>query len=161
MSQEGTERTKLGLGFEILDVSGMPTTVYHNEEEMENTTSSSVKLVGETVPNSDESSLGVSPQNLITADSLQNVAGPRTAEMRNVSDVAQQATDAVEQRAVAAQDLADTIQQKQEQVKNELRNADRAFREEQGNRARDTAAANQKIAALQMKLNEANTKINA
>ena len=152
MSQEGTERTKLGPGFEILDISGMPTTVYHNEEEMENAASSSVKLVGETVPNLDESSLGVSPQNLITADSLRNVTGLRTAEMRNVSDVAQQATDAAKQRAVAAQDLADTVQQKQEQVKNELRNADRAFREEQGNRARDTAAANQKIAALQMKL---------
>ena len=62
---------------------------------------------------------------------------------------------------MAAQDLADTVQQKQEQVKNELRNADRAFREEQGNRARDTAAADQKIAALQMELKEANTKINA
>ena len=128
---------------------------------MENTASSSVKLVGETVPNSDESSLGVRPQNLITADSLRNVTGPRTAEMRNVSDVAQQTTDAAEQRAMAAQDLADTVQQKQEQVKNEQRNADRAFREEQGNRARDTAAANQKIAALQMELKEANTKINA
>ena len=139
MSQEGTEKIKLGPGFEILDVSGTPTTIYHNEEEMENAASSSVKLVGETVPNSDESSLGVSPQNLITVDSLRNVTGPRTAEMRNVSDVAQQATDAAEQRAVAAQDLADTVQQKQEQVKNELRNADCAFREEQGNRARDTA----------------------
>ena len=109
MSQEGTEKIKLGPGFEILDVSGTPTTVYHNEEEMENAASSSIKLVGETVPNSDESSLGVSPQNLITADSLRNVTGPRTAEMRNVSDVAQQTTDAAEQRAVAAQDLADTV----------------------------------------------------
>ena len=106
MSQKGTERTKLGPGFEILDVSGTPTTVYHNEEEMEDTASSSVKLVGETVPNSDESSLGVSPQNLITADSMRNVTGPRTAETRNVSDAAQQATDAAEQRAMAAQDLA-------------------------------------------------------
>ena len=70
MSQEGTERIKLGPGFEILNVSGTPTTIYHNEEEMENAASSSLKLVGETVPNSDESSLGVSPQNLITADSL-------------------------------------------------------------------------------------------
>ena len=50
MSQEGTERTKLGPGFEILDVNRMPTTIYHNEEEMEDTASSSVKLVGETVP---------------------------------------------------------------------------------------------------------------
>ena len=89
MSQEGTERTKLGPGFEILDVSRTPTTVCHNEEEMENTASSSVKLVGETVPNSDKSSLGMSPQNLITADSLQNVTGPRMAETWNVSDTAQ------------------------------------------------------------------------
>ena len=62
---------------------------------------------------------------------------------------------------MAAQDLADTVKQKQEQVENELRNANSAFREEQGNRARDTAAANQKITALQMELNKANTKINA
>ena len=87
MSQEGTERTKLGLGFEILDVSGMPTNVYHREE-MEDTASISVKLVGETVPNSDESSLGVSPQNLITVGSLRNVTGPHTAETWNVSDMA-------------------------------------------------------------------------
>ena len=78
MSQEGTERTKLGPGFEILDVSGTPTTVYHNEEEMEETASSSVKLVGESVPSADESSLGLSPQNPITADSLRSVTGPRT-----------------------------------------------------------------------------------
>ena len=102
MSQEDTERTKLGPGLKILDVSGMPTTVYHNEEEMEDTAPSSVKLVGETVPNSYESSLGLSPQNPITADSLQNVTGSRMAEMWNISDAAQQATDAAEQRAVAA-----------------------------------------------------------
>ena len=42
------------------------------------------------------------------------MTGLRTAEMRNVSDVAQQATDAAKQQAVAAQDLADTVQQKQE-----------------------------------------------
>ena len=97
MSQEGTERTKLGPGFKILDVNGTPTTVYHNEEEMEDTASRSVKLVGEIVPNLDESSLGLNPQNPITADSLQNVIGLHMAEMRNVSDAAQQATDAAEQ----------------------------------------------------------------
>ena len=161
MSQEDTERTKLGPGLKILDVSGTPTTVYHNEEEMEDTAPSSVKLVGETVPNSYESSLGLSPQNPITSDSLRNVTGSRMAEMWNVSDAAQQATDAAEQRAVAAQDLADVVQQKQEHVENEKHNTDRAFREEQRNQARDTAAANQKIVTLQMELNDANTKINA
>ena len=61
MSHESTERTKLGLGFNILDVNGTQTTVYHDEEEMEDTASSSVKLVGKRVPESDVSSIGLSP----------------------------------------------------------------------------------------------------
>ena len=66
MSQEQTERTKLGLGFKVLDVSGVPTTVYHDEEE---SVSSSVRLVGERVPESNVTSRGVSPQVALTVDS--------------------------------------------------------------------------------------------
>ena len=92
MSQENTKRTKLGPGFDVLNVSGVQTTVYHNEEKMEDTASSSVKLVGEIVPESDVSSLGLSPQESLTADSLRNVTGQRTAAMQNVSDADQEYT---------------------------------------------------------------------
>ena len=53
---------------------------------MEDTASSSVKLVGEQVPESDVSSIGLSPQVTLTADSLRKVTGPRTAETRSVGD---------------------------------------------------------------------------
>ena len=92
MSQDATERTKLGPRFDILDVSGTPTTVYRNEEEMEDTTTSSVKLVGETVPELDASSLGLSPQNPITVGLLRNVTGARTSETRSSSDAEAQHT---------------------------------------------------------------------
>ena len=92
MSQDATERTKLGPGFDILDISGTPTTVYRSEEEMEDTATSSVKLVGETIPELDASSLGLSPQNPITADSLRNVTGARTSETRSSSDAEAQHT---------------------------------------------------------------------
>ena len=86
MSHDGTEHTKLGPGFDILDVSGTPTTVYCNEEEMEDIATSSVKLVGETVPESDVSLLGLSPQNPITVGVLHNVTGAHTSERRSSSD---------------------------------------------------------------------------
>ena len=53
---------------------------------MEDATSNSVKLVGEQVPESDVSSIGLSPQVTLTADSLRKVTGPRTAETRSVGD---------------------------------------------------------------------------
>ena len=84
MSQEQTERIRLGLGFKVLDVSGVPTTVYHNEEGID--ASSSVRLVGERVPESNVSSLGMSPQVALTADSQRNVTGPRTAAKRKSCD---------------------------------------------------------------------------
>ena len=83
MSQEQTERTKLGLGFKVLDVSGVPTTVYHDEEE---SVSSSVRLVGERVPESNVTSRGVSPQVALTVDSQRNVTGPRTSVKRKSID---------------------------------------------------------------------------
>ena len=49
---------------------------------------------------------------------------------------------------MAAQDLANTAQQKQAQVEEELQNADRAFCKENENRACDMAVAQQTIVAL-------------
>ena len=54
---------------------------------MEDTASSSVRVVDEVVPETDVSSLGLSPQVALTADSLWNVTGPSTAAARNPGDV--------------------------------------------------------------------------
>ena len=70
MSHEHTDGTKLGPGFDAVGVSTADDQDYPNEWEMEDTASSSVKVVGEVVPETDVSSLGLSPQVALTADSL-------------------------------------------------------------------------------------------
>ena len=76
MSHEHTDGTKLGPGFDAVGVSTADDQDYPNEWEMEDTASSSVRVVGEVVPETDVSSLGLSPQVALTADSLRNVTGP-------------------------------------------------------------------------------------
>ena len=53
---------------------------------MEDTASSSMRVVGEVVPKTDVSSLGLNPQVALTADSLRNVTGPSTAAVWNLGD---------------------------------------------------------------------------
>ena len=86
MSQEYTDGTKLGPGFDAVGVSTADDQDYPNDWEMEDTASSSVKVIGEVVPETDVSSLGLSPQVALTADSLRNVTGPSTAAARNLGD---------------------------------------------------------------------------
>ena len=86
MSQEPTEQTKLGPGFDAVGVSTAVDQDYPNDWEMEDTASSSVRVVGEVVPEMDVSSLGLSPQVALTADSLRNVTGTGTAAARNLGD---------------------------------------------------------------------------
>ena len=86
MSHEHTDGTKLGPGFDAVGVSTADDQDYPNEWEMEDTASSSVKVVGEVVPETDVSSLGLSPQVALTADSLRNVTGPSTAAAQNLGD---------------------------------------------------------------------------
>ena len=76
MSHEYTDGTKLGPGFDAVGVSTAVDQDYLNDWEMEDTASSSVRVVGEVVPETDVSSLGLSPQVALTADSLRNVTGP-------------------------------------------------------------------------------------
>ena len=83
MSHALTEETKLGPGFDVTGISGAGTTVYPNEIDMEDTASSSVWIVGETVPASTESSLGLTPADVHAAGVGRSVMGPRTAEMRS------------------------------------------------------------------------------
>ena len=86
MSQENTDGTKLGPGFDAVGVSTAVDQDYPNDWEMEDTGSSSVRVVGEVVSEMDVSSLGLSPQVALTADSLRNVTGPTTAVVRNPGD---------------------------------------------------------------------------
>ena len=66
MSQEYTERTKLGPGFDVTGISSAGATVYANEVDMEDTASSSPQIVGEVVPQSTESSLGLALAGVLT-----------------------------------------------------------------------------------------------
>ena len=70
MSQEHTNGTKLGPGFDAVGISTAVDQDYPNDWEMEDTASSSVKVVGEVVLKMDVSSLGLSPQVALTVDSL-------------------------------------------------------------------------------------------
>ena len=87
MSQEKTDGIKLGSSFDAVSVSTVVDQDYPNDWEMEDTASSSVRIVGEVVGETDVSSLGLSPQVALTADSLQNVTSPSTEVARNPSDV--------------------------------------------------------------------------
>ena len=91
MSQDGTERTKLGLGFDVLGV-GDTTVNLDGDAEMGDTASSSVRVLGEAVPESLESSLGLTRSDVPAADLTSSVTGPRTSGMRTVDDADSQAT---------------------------------------------------------------------
>ena len=86
MSQEPTEQTKLGPGFDAVGVSTAIDQDYPNDWEMEDTASSSVRVVGKVVLATDVSSLGLSPQVALTVDSLRNVMGTGMAAARNPGD---------------------------------------------------------------------------
>ena len=68
MSCEHTERTKMGPGFDVYGIGTSENFVYPNDQEMEDTASSPVQVVGETVPESDVPSLGLTPQDSLSAD---------------------------------------------------------------------------------------------
>ena len=46
MSGHGQDETELLPSDSVMDLDGVPTTVYHYEEDMADTASSSVKLIG-------------------------------------------------------------------------------------------------------------------
>ena len=92
MSHEHTDGTKLGPSFDAVSISTADDQDYPNDWEMEDTASNSVRVVGEVVAETDVSSLGLSPQVALTADSLRNVTSPSTAVVRNLGDVGSDVT---------------------------------------------------------------------
>ena len=93
MSHEYTDGTKLGPGFDTVGITTAVDQDYPNDWEMEDTASSSVRVVGEVVAETDVSSLGLSPQVALTADSLRNVTGPSMAAARNPGDAGSDVTE--------------------------------------------------------------------
>ena len=86
MSHEATDQTKLGSGFDVTGISGAGATLYANDVEMEDTASSSVRIVGETIPESPESSLGLTAPDVHAGQLTGSVTGPRTTETRSFGD---------------------------------------------------------------------------
>ena len=86
MSHEYTEQTKLSPGFDVTGISGAGATIYPNEVDTEDTASSSIWIVGEVMPGSPESSLGLARADVLTAESQLGVMGPCTAEERIQSE---------------------------------------------------------------------------
>ena len=86
MSQEYTERTRLGPGFDAVGVSTANDQDYPNDWEMEDTASSNVQVIGEVVPETDVSSLGLTPTVPLSEEYLRKMIVPSTAAMQNPGD---------------------------------------------------------------------------
>ena len=86
MSHEATEQTKLGLGFDVTSISGTGATIYANDADMEDTASSSVRIVGETIPESNELSLGLTRSDVPAEQSTKGVTSPHTIKTQSFGD---------------------------------------------------------------------------
>ena len=106
MSQEYTDGTKLGPGFDAVGVSTADDQDYPNDWEMEDTASSSIRVVGKVVAETDVSLLGLSPQVALTADLLRNVMGPSTAVARNPGDAGSDVNESLFTEANVAETTA-------------------------------------------------------
>ena len=95
-------------------------------------------------------------------------AEERAVKAQHIADTAEQrakeahyAANVAEQHATAAQGNADAAQAKQQQLEQELRNADLAFQEERKTRIQEIATAQLKIGHLSNELQDANARLEA
>ena len=95
MLQEQTERTKLGPGYDVVGISIVDDQDYPNDQEMEDTASNNVQVIGEVVPEIDASSLGLTPMVPLSAEYLREVTGPSTAVTQNLGDAGSSSTENV------------------------------------------------------------------
>ena len=95
MSQEQTERTKLGPGYDVVGVSTVNDQDYLNDQEMEDTASSNVQVINEIVPKMDVSSLGLTLTVPLSAEYLHEVTGPSMAVTQNPGDAGSLSTENV------------------------------------------------------------------
>ena len=80
------EQTKLGLGFDAVGISAADDQDYPNDWEMEDTASSNVQVIGEVVPETDVSTLGLTPTVPLSEEYLCEMTVPSTAATQNPSD---------------------------------------------------------------------------
>ena len=92
MSHSDSERTWTAPGVNTPSIHGVQPTQSSDDEEMEDTASSSVRYLGEIVPDTTASSLGLTPTDVPTVASSRGVTGPRTTETRNQSDADAEST---------------------------------------------------------------------
>ena len=110
MSQEQTERTKLGPGYNVFDISTVKDQDYPNDQKMEDTTSSNVQVIGEVVPEIDASSLGLTPTVPLSAEYPREVTGPSMAATRNLGDARSGSIENVISGANVAETTASGLQ---------------------------------------------------
>ena len=95
MSHKQTEQTKLGPKYDMYGVETNTNSFYLNDQDMEDTASSPVQLVGEVVPKSDVPSLGLIPTDPLTMENLREVTGPCMTLVQNPSEMESVSTKTV------------------------------------------------------------------
>ena len=85
----------MGPGYDVVGVSTVEDQDYPNDQEMEDTASSNVQVIGEVVPKKDASSLGLTPTVLLSAEYLCEVTGPSMATTQNLGDAGSGSTENV------------------------------------------------------------------
>ena len=104
------ECTKLGPGFDAIGVSTADDQDYPNDLDMEDTASSNVQVIGEVVPKTDVSSLGLTLTVPLSAEYLREVTGPSMAATRNPDDAGLASTGNVISGAHVAETTANGSQ---------------------------------------------------
>ena len=100
----------MGPSYDIVGISTVDDQDYPNDQEMEDTASSNVQVIGEVVPEIDASSLGLTPTVPLSAEYLHEVTGPSTAAMRNPGDAGSGSTENVISGANVAETTASGLQ---------------------------------------------------
>ena len=95
MSHEQTKQTKLGPAYNVYGIETNTNSFYPNDQDMEDTASSPVQLVGEVVLELDVPSLGLTPTDPLTVENLREVTSPRMAVARNPGDAESVSTENV------------------------------------------------------------------
>ena len=100
----------MGPGFDAVGVSTADDQDYPNDQDMEDTASSNVYVIGKVVPETDISSLGLTLMVPLSAEYLHEVAGPNIAAMRNLDDAGSVSTEHVISGANVAETTASGLQ---------------------------------------------------
>ena len=95
----------MGPGYDVVGISTVDDQDYLNDQEMEDTASSNVQVIGKVVPEIDASSLGLTPAVPLSTEYLCEVTGPSTAATWNPGDARSGSTKNV----ISGVNVAETI----------------------------------------------------